>query len=58
HVVMDKYQSLADRAFVSELIIEHSSFTDSGDYICRSSRNDIANLKVTVLHADSSNVRR
>ncbi|BFY97327.1 hypothetical protein BsWGS_00369 [Bradybaena similaris] len=58
HVVLDKYQSIADSSFISELIIEHSQLSDTGDYICRSSRNDIANLKVTVLYAETANKRR
>ncbi|KAH9489683.1 hypothetical protein Btru_056313 [Bulinus truncatus] len=58
HVTIDKYQSMADRSFISELIIDHSSLSDTGDYICRSSTDDIANLRVTVLHAESPNKRR
>ncbi|CAL1541270.1 unnamed protein product, partial [Lymnaea stagnalis] len=50
HVHIGKFQSMADRSFISELTIQHSSLTDTGDYICRSSTEDIANLKVTVLH--------
>ncbi|XP_035827097.1 zwei Ig domain protein zig-8 isoform X2 [Aplysia californica] len=58
NIVIEKYQSMAHRSFISELIIDHSSLHDTGDYICRSSRNDIANLKVTVLHAGRDNYRR
>ncbi|XP_059173100.1 uncharacterized protein LOC131953760 isoform X2 [Physella acuta] len=58
HVTIDKYQSMTDRSFVSELIIDHSSHSDTGDYICRSSSNDIVNLKVTVLNAESTKKNR
>ncbi|XP_055887089.1 zwei Ig domain protein zig-8-like isoform X3 [Biomphalaria glabrata] len=58
HVQIYKIQSHAEKYFVSELTIEHSSLADTGDYICRSSTDDIANLKVTVLHAESANKRR
>jgi hypothetical protein len=49
HIVVDKYQSIKDRAFISELIIERARLRDSGEYVCRSSRNNIVNMKVTVL---------
>ncbi|GFS02220.1 protein CEPU-1 [Elysia marginata] len=50
HVLMVKSQFMASKSFISTLIINHSKLSDSGNYICRSSRNDIANLMVTVLH--------
>ncbi|CAG5119369.1 unnamed protein product, partial [Candidula unifasciata] len=58
HVALDKHQSMADSSFISRLTIEHSQLSDTGDYICRSSRNDIASLKVTVLNAETANKRR
>ncbi|GFO49806.1 leucine-rich repeats and immunoglobulin-like domains protein 1 [Plakobranchus ocellatus] len=58
HVLIVKSQEIATRTFTSQLIIDHSKLSDTGNYICRSSRNDIANLPVTVLHAASVNTRR
>ncbi|KAK3698700.1 hypothetical protein RRG08_046202 [Elysia crispata] len=58
HVFILKSQFIASNSFTSTLIINHSKLTDSGNYICRSSRNDIANLYVTVFYAASANSRR
>ena len=49
HVLIEKYQSIRDRAFISELVIDRARLRDSGEYVCRSSRNNIVNMKVTVL---------
>ncbi|XP_041377123.1 zwei Ig domain protein zig-8-like [Gigantopelta aegis] len=58
NVLITKYRSLAERALVSELLIDRSRIHDSGTYICRSSSDEIDSIKVTVLVADSSNVKR
>ncbi|RUS86298.1 hypothetical protein EGW08_005942, partial [Elysia chlorotica] len=58
HVFILKSQFIASNSFTSTLIINHSKLTDSGNYICRSSRNDIANLYVTVFYAASDTSRR
>ncbi|PVD19710.1 hypothetical protein C0Q70_20201 [Pomacea canaliculata] len=44
-----KNQSIRDRAFVSELLISRATLRDAGEYVCRSSRNNIVNMKITVL---------
>ena len=49
HVLIEKYQSIRDRAFISELVIDRARLRDSGEFVCRSSRNNIVNMKVTVL---------
>ncbi|XP_076465837.1 zwei Ig domain protein zig-8-like isoform X1 [Babylonia areolata] len=49
HVLIEKYQSIRDRAFISELMIDHAKESDAGEYVCRSSRNNIVNMKITVL---------
>ncbi|XP_035828918.1 uncharacterized protein LOC101853652 isoform X2 [Aplysia californica] len=43
---------------VSELLIDRSRASDTGTYICRSAQGYIANHKVTVLFADTTNVKR
>ena len=48
-IITTKRLSLVDRSLVSELIIDHSTVKDTGTYICRSSRDEIASIKVTVL---------
>lgn len=58
HVVITKFRSKEGRSLISELIIERGRNTDSGTYICRSSLQQIASLEVTVLVADTSNVKR
>lgn len=58
HVVITKYRSLEQRALISELIIDRSRMQDTGTYICRSSEKEIDSLKVTVLVADTNNVKR
>ncbi|XP_041364305.1 uncharacterized protein LOC121379710 isoform X2 [Gigantopelta aegis] len=57
-IITTKRLSLVDRSLISELIIDHSSVKDTGTYICRSSRDEIASKKVTVLIADTTNVKR
>ncbi|ESO87560.1 hypothetical protein LOTGIDRAFT_166440 [Lottia gigantea] len=57
-VRINKKVDLKSRSLISELIVERSKVTDSGTYICRSSNEDIDSLDVTVLVADSSNVKR
>ncbi|KAL8583895.1 hypothetical protein ACOMHN_009648 [Nucella lapillus] len=49
HVLIEKYQSIRDHAFISELMIDHAKERDAGEYVCRSSRNNIVNMKITVL---------
>ncbi|XP_041375527.1 uncharacterized protein LOC121388301 [Gigantopelta aegis] len=59
NIIVTKYRSMATKALISELIIDHSQTSDTGNYICRSSREDIASIRVTVFTADStSNVKR
>ncbi|KAK7116484.1 zwei Ig domain protein zig-8-like [Littorina saxatilis] len=57
-VVITKFRSIEQQALISELIIDHSRMRDSGTYICRSSEKEIDSLKVTVLVADTNNVKR
>ncbi|XP_005100752.1 zwei Ig domain protein zig-8 [Aplysia californica] len=58
-IVLTKYMSIEDVALISELTIEHAGFSDSGNYICRSSDRKIDSLKVTVLVAPNNpNVKR
>ncbi|KAK6179595.1 hypothetical protein SNE40_011916 [Patella caerulea] len=57
-VRINKKVDLKARSLISELIVERSKVSDSGTYICRSSNEDIKSLDVTVLVADSSNVKR
>ncbi|XP_070205691.1 uncharacterized protein [Littorina saxatilis] len=59
-IVITKYNSAVTKSLVSELIIDHSRSRDSGTYICRSAwdKIDIQSLKVTVLNADTTNVKR
>ncbi|KAK7484483.1 hypothetical protein BaRGS_00024239, partial [Batillaria attramentaria] len=57
-VLIAKYQSIRDRAFISELKIDRARLRDTGEYVCRSSRDHIVNMKVTVLRAASPNFRR
>nr|KAG5709939.1 hypothetical protein BaRGS_029981 [Batillaria attramentaria] len=58
HIVITKYRSLEQRALISDLIIDRSRMKDTGTYICRSSEKEIDSLKVTVLVADTNNVKR
>ncbi|XP_076443696.1 uncharacterized protein LOC143282094 isoform X1 [Babylonia areolata] len=58
HVLIDTYPSLKQRALLSELLIERARRKDSGEYVCRSSRNNIVNMKVTVLRAEKPNNKR
>ncbi|XP_070173155.1 zwei Ig domain protein zig-8-like [Littorina saxatilis] len=58
HVKIEKRQSFRDKAFISELIIDRAKLTDKGEYVCRSSRDNIVNMIVTVLRAESPNRRR
>ena len=47
--MIKKHQSMKDKTFVSELIVERARLHDSGEYVCRSSRSNVVNMKVTVL---------
>ncbi|KAK6179596.1 hypothetical protein SNE40_011917 [Patella caerulea] len=58
NIVVTKYRSLENRALISHLIIDRSTKDDTGTYICRSSLDEINKKTVTVLVADSSNVKR
>ncbi|XP_050403469.1 uncharacterized protein LOC126819470 isoform X2 [Patella vulgata] len=58
NIMVTKYKSLENRAFISHLIIDRSTKDDTGTYICRSSLDEINKKTVTVLVADSSNVKR
>ncbi|KAL8598453.1 hypothetical protein ACOMHN_032730 [Nucella lapillus] len=55
HVLINTYPSLKPRALISELLIERARRKDSGEYVCRSSRNNIVNMKVTVLRGTAAN---
>ncbi|BFZ02015.1 hypothetical protein BsWGS_05054 [Bradybaena similaris] len=58
NIIITKYMSLEDQAFISDLVIEHTDTGNSGTYICRSSDREVGSLKVTVLVADTTNVKR
>ncbi|XP_046576643.1 zwei Ig domain protein zig-8-like [Haliotis rubra] len=58
NILITKYRSLRDQSLVSQLIIDHSREEDKGMYICRSSDEEIASLKVTVMVAGSVNKKR
>ncbi|XP_076465496.1 zwei Ig domain protein zig-8-like isoform X2 [Babylonia areolata] len=57
-VVITKFNSAKTKSIVSELIIDHSRASDTGTYICRSASDEIDSLKVTVLNANTTNVKR
>ncbi|XP_076465176.1 limbic system-associated membrane protein-like isoform X4 [Babylonia areolata] len=48
-VLIEEYQSIRDRAFISELMIDHAEESDAGVYVCRSSKNAVDSMKITVL---------
>ncbi|XP_041373041.1 leucine-rich repeats and immunoglobulin-like domains protein 1 isoform X2 [Gigantopelta aegis] len=58
NILITKYRSLTDQSLISELMIDRSTTRDSGMYICRSSEREVDSRKVTVLVADTSNVKR
>ncbi|BFY98904.1 hypothetical protein BsWGS_01944 [Bradybaena similaris] len=58
HVVITNYNMLEPNVRVSELLIDRSRPSDTGTYICRSASGYIDSLKVTVLFADTTNVKR
>ncbi|ESO88169.1 hypothetical protein LOTGIDRAFT_165912 [Lottia gigantea] len=58
NIIVTKFRSLENRALISRLIIDRSTKEDTGTYICRSSLDEINKKTVTVLVADSSNVKR
>ncbi|XP_050402139.1 MAM domain-containing glycosylphosphatidylinositol anchor protein 1 isoform X2 [Patella vulgata] len=58
HIIMTKYHSIKHRALISELYIDRSSMSDTATYICRSSEDVIDSKHVTVLLAESPNVKR
>ncbi|KAH3774769.1 hypothetical protein DPMN_176162 [Dreissena polymorpha] len=53
-----KQLSIAQKTFTSILSIDKSSMEDNGVYVCRSSNMRIANTKVHVLNAETSNKKR
>ncbi|XP_052230707.1 lachesin-like [Dreissena polymorpha] len=53
-----KHLSIVHRTFSSILSIEKATMEDSGMYVCRSSNMHIANTKVHVLNAETSNKKR
>ncbi|XP_067665825.1 neurotrimin-like isoform X2 [Haliotis asinina] len=57
-IVITKYRSLRLQSMTSELLVDRSTTDHSGTYICRSSQNAIGSIKVTVLIADTTNVKR
>ncbi|CAG5117738.1 unnamed protein product [Candidula unifasciata] len=58
HVVITNYNLLEPNVRVSELLIDRSKASDTGTYICRSANGYIDSMKVTVLFADTTNVKR
>ncbi|XP_071110549.1 kin of IRRE-like protein 2 isoform X2 [Haliotis cracherodii] len=48
-IVITKYRSLRSQSMTSELLVDRSTTDHSGTYICRSSQDVIASIKVTVL---------
>ncbi|XP_059169556.1 zwei Ig domain protein zig-8-like isoform X2 [Physella acuta] len=58
HVVITNYNLVEQGILVSELFIDRSQSSDTGTYICRSSADYIDSIKVTVLFADTTNVKR
>ncbi|XP_055889431.1 zwei Ig domain protein zig-8-like isoform X2 [Biomphalaria glabrata] len=57
-VVITNYNLVEKNVLVSELLIDRSQETDTGTYICRSASGHIESIKVTVLLADTNNVKR
>ncbi|XP_055873129.1 zwei Ig domain protein zig-8-like isoform X3 [Biomphalaria glabrata] len=58
-IQLEEYTSLQEeRTLISKLRIEHADINDSGLYICRISVSEVASIKVTVLVADTTNVKR
>ncbi|KAH3777222.1 lachesin-like [Dreissena polymorpha] len=53
-----KQLSIAHKTFISILSIDKATMEDSGVYVCRSSNMHIANTKVHVLSAETSNKKR
>ncbi|XP_052229958.1 leucine-rich repeats and immunoglobulin-like domains protein 2 [Dreissena polymorpha] len=53
-----KHLSIVHRTFSSILSIDTATMGDSGVYVCRSSNMQIANTKVHVLNAETSNKKR
>ncbi|XP_046576646.1 zwei Ig domain protein zig-8-like isoform X2 [Haliotis rubra] len=52
-IVITKYRSLRLQSMTSELLVDRSTTDHSGTYICRSSQDVIASIKVTVLVAST-----
>ncbi|KAH9512963.1 hypothetical protein Btru_037157 [Bulinus truncatus] len=57
-VVITNYNLVEKNILVSELLIDRSQASDTGTYICRSTNGHIESIKVTVLLADTNNVKR
>ncbi|KAK7506369.1 hypothetical protein BaRGS_00002481, partial [Batillaria attramentaria] len=58
HITIDKFRLLPSKMLVSVLDKKYSEMSDAGTYVCRSSNMGITSLKVHVLNAGSTNVRR
>ncbi|XP_059160624.1 zwei Ig domain protein zig-8-like [Physella acuta] len=49
HSYVTRYQYETDKLYVSELMIDNSQLTDSGDYQCRVKNQDLAVVRIYVL---------
>ncbi|XP_076465541.1 lachesin-like isoform X2 [Babylonia areolata] len=58
HITIDKFRVHNTRTLVSVLDKRYSDMRDAGTYVCRSSNLGVTSLKVHVLNAGSTNVRR
>ncbi|GFN88565.1 hemicentin-1, partial [Plakobranchus ocellatus] len=57
-VEIKDFVAVTSRTVVSFLQISDAQLSDSGVYVCRTSNLQIADLRVTVLNSDTSNVKR
>lgn len=57
-IYINKYHIHDTKTLTSTLEITHSKMSDAGEYVCRSSNLEITSIKVHVLNAGTSNVKR
>lgn len=57
-VTIRKHMSITSRTIVSTLTISDADLRDSGTYVCRTSNLQIQDIRVNVLNAGKSSVRR
>lgn len=57
-IYINKYHIHDTKTLTSTLEITHSKMSDAGEYVCRSSNLEITSIKVHVLNAGTSSVKR